>query len=104
MEHPKDPFHVRPFPQQPHRGGKMLKTAIAELESALAESVPDLERLRAIQARIHEATNTFNDDRLVDMIRQITSNLEAYEAKPERAILENILKQILKVRVELKHL
>ncbi|MDN3506586.1 MAG: hypothetical protein P0S96_05090 [Simkaniaceae bacterium] len=104
MEHPKDPYHVRPFPQQPHRGGKELKSAIADLESALGESVPDFERLRAIQARIHEKVNTYNDDRLVDMIRQISNNLEAYQEKPERAILEKILKQILKVRVELKHL
>ncbi|NGX27166.1 MAG: hypothetical protein K940chlam6_01099 [Chlamydiae bacterium] len=104
MEHPKDPYHLRPFPQQPKRGGKELKTAIIELESALAESVPDFERLRAIKARIHTATNTFNDDRLVDMIRQISSNLEVYETKPEHEILEKILKQILKVRVELKHL
>lgn len=104
MEHPKDPYHVRPFPQQPHRGGKELKSAITDLESALGESIPDFERLRAIQARIHEKVNTYNDDRLVDMIRQITTNLEAYEEKPERAILEKILKQILKVRVELKHL
>jgi|GEM_PF-2790890 len=104
MKHPEEPYHVRPFPQQPNRGGKELQSAIADLESALGESAPDFERLKAIQARIHEKVNTYNDDRLVDMIRQISKNLEAYEEKPERAILEKILQAILKVRVELKHL
>lgn len=104
MEHPKDPYHVRPFPRQPHRGGKELKLALKDLESTLAETVPDLERLRAIQARIHEVANTYNDDRLIDMLRQISLDLDVYETKPERALLEKILKQILKVRIELKHL
>jgi len=104
MEHPHDPYHVRPFPDQPHRGGKELVTALADLETALGESVPDLERLRTIQARIHETANHFNDDRLVDMIRQITNTLEKFEEKPEKALLEKMLTLLLKVKVELKHL
>jgi hypothetical protein len=38
------------------------------------------------------------------MIRQISNDLDAYREKPDKAILEKVLKQILKVRVELKHL
>lgn len=104
MEHPHDPYHVRPFPQQPHRGGKALTTALTELETALNESVPNLERLRAIQARIHETANHFNDDRLIDMIRQITNILEKFEKRPNKELLEKMLILLMKVKVELKHL
>jgi len=104
MEHPHDPYHIRPFPQQPHRGGKALVTALADLETSLTDKVPDIERLKAIHARIHEEANKFNDDRLVDMIRQITNALEKYEEKPEKAHMETMLTLLLKMKVELKHL
>ncbi|NGX37219.1 MAG: hypothetical protein K1000chlam2_00372 [Chlamydiae bacterium] len=104
MEHPHDPYHVRPFPQQPHRGGKELITAISDLEAALSESIPDFEKIRETQERIHTATNTSNDDRLVDMIRQLSHGVDAYMETPEHTILEKVLQQLLKIRVELKHL
>ena len=104
MEHPHDPYHVRPFPQQPNRGGKALVAALADLESTFGEDVPDLERLRAIQARMHEAVNTCNDDRLVNMIRLLSKGIDSYQEKPEKAALQLILQQLLKIRVELKHL
>lgn len=104
MEHPHDPYHVRPFPQQPHRGGKQLISALADLESALSEKVPNLEKLREVQARIHNCSSEINDDRLVDMLRQISNGIDKYEQKPGRAAFEKIITQLLKVRIELKHL
>lgn len=104
MEHPHDPYHVRPYPQQPHRGGKELKQALLDLESAFGEKVPNLEKLREIQARIHKCSSDINDDRLVDMLRQISTGIDKYEQKPGRAAFEKVVKQVLKVRVELKHL
>ncbi len=104
MEHPKDPYHVRPFPKQPKREGKELITALGELENALAEEIPDFEVLRNVQDKIHEAVNTWNDDRLVDMVRTISHKLDAYKEHPDKELLQKILTQILKVRIELKHL
>lgn len=104
MEHPHDPYHVRPFPQQPRRGGKALITALSDLESAMGEKVPNLDRLREIQARIHNCTADMNDDRLVDMLRMISIGIDKYQQKPGRAAFEKVVKQILKVRIELKHL
>lgn len=104
MEHPHDPYHVRPFPQQPKRGGKALITALDDLEMAMGEKVPNHERLREIQARIHNCTANMNDDRLVDMLRQISQGIDNYEHKPGRASLEKVIKQLLKIRIELKHL
>lgn len=104
MEHPKDPYHVRPFPQQPHRGGKEIVIALGELETALAEEIPDFEVLSSVQAKIHEAANNWNDDRLVDMVRTVSRDLDVYKEHPDKELLQKILVQILKVRVELKHL
>ncbi len=104
MEHPHDPYHVRPFPQQPNRGSKELVTALADLELAFGESTPDLEKLRAIQIRMHESVNSCNDDRLVNMIRLLSKGIDSFQEKPEKAALQLILQQLLKIRVELKHL
>ncbi len=104
MEHPHDPYHVRPFPQQPHRGGKELVAALADLETALSADIPDFEEIRAIQERIHRAANTFNDDRLVNQIRLISTGLDEYHQKPEKELKNSILERLLKVRVDLKHL
>jgi len=104
MEHPHDPYHVRPFPQQPKRGGKELATALTDLESALAEKVPNFDKLREIQARIHSCSANMNDDRLVDMLRLISEEIDQYEKQPGREAFEKIIKQLLKVRLELKHL
>ena len=104
MEHPHDPYHVRPFPQQPKRGGKELTSALMDLEAALGEKKPDLEKLKAIQARIHYASNDINDSKLIEMLRQISQGIDNYEQKPGRAAFEKIVKQLLKVRFELKHI
>lgn len=104
MEHPKDPYHVRPFPQNPKRGGKELINALGELEKALAGEIPDFEVLRTVQEKIHEAVNKWNDDRLVDMVRTISLKLDTYKEHPDKELLQKILVQILKIRVELKHL
>jgi len=104
MEHPRDPYHVRPFPQQPHRGGKTLNIALKDLEITLAEIVPDMERIRAIQARIHDSANLFNDDLIIDRIRRISNHLEKYRENPNKELMREILTEILKVRIDLKHL
>ena len=104
MEHPHDPYHVRPFPQQPHRGGKELIEAINDLESAFSDKKPNLEKLKEIQSRIHKCSNNINDDRLIDMLRMISEGIDKYKQKPGRAALQKIVLQLLKVRVELKHL
>ena len=102
MEHPHDPYHVRPFPSQPHRGGKAFKTALGTLETVLSSDLPDFETLHLSQEHLHKAANTFNDDRLVDLIRQLSTLLDQYKETPEKALREKILKQILKLRIELK--
>lgn len=104
MEHPHDPYHVRPFPQQPHRGGKELMEALTDLESAFSEKVPNFEKFKEIQARIHKCSEHMNDDRLVDMLRLISEGIDKFEQDPGREALEKVIKQLLKVRVELKHL
>lgn len=104
MEHPHDPYHVRPNPKQPRRGGKELMVALDDLESALTDKVPNIDRLRGIQERIHKTANTFNDDRLVDMLRILSNEVDAIREHPERAALEKILTHLLKIRVALKHL
>lgn len=104
MEHPHDPYHVRPFPQQPHRGGKELKTALLDLEAAFEEKIPDFERIRSIQERIHRTANRMNDDKLVDLLRQLSEHIDAYQESPDRKVLERLMHILLKVRVELKHL
>jgi len=104
MEHPHDPYHVRPFPQQPHRGGKELIEALNDLENAFGEKVPNVAKLREIQARIHHCSQNINDDRLVDLLRQVSDGIDKFEQKPGRAAFEKIIKQVLKLRVELKHL
>ena len=98
------PYHVRPDPQQPHRGGKELALALKDLEEALSDTIPNIDRLKAIQARIHHTANTFNDDRLVDMLRILSADIDSLREKPEKKALERILQQLLKIKVELKHL
>lgn len=97
-------YHVRPFPQQPHRGGKELEAALADLENVFSEDIPDLERVREIQAHMHETANHFNDDKLVDMIRQISIKIDEYQTRPAKTLVEEIVQSLLKVRVELKRL
>lgn len=105
MEHPKDePYHVRPFPRQPQRGTKELIEALKDLETACGAKVPDFEGIRAIQERIHKEANTYTDDKLIDMLRILSLNIDDFERQPGQKTLENVMKQILKVRVELKHL
>ena len=104
MEHPHDPYHVRPFPQQPKRGGKELVCALNDLETALTEPFPDLTLIQDIQSRIHRTANLYNDDRLVNLLLHISEDIDSYRKKPERVILEKILRELLKVKIELKHL
>ena len=104
MDHPDEPYHIRPFPRQPHRGGKELLEELSDLEGLLSESLPDLERLRTIQARVHTTANTYTDDLLVDMIRQMSNDIDLYHQNPNKKILLSIVKQILKIRIQLKHL
>ena len=104
MEHPKDPYHVRPFPQQPARSGKELIATLDELESALGEELPDLEKLRALQMRMHKACEHYNDDKLIDRLRQLSHALDAYAQTPEHKTLLTIMTHLLKARVDLKRL
>lgn len=99
-----EPYHVRPGPQQPHRGGKELISALDDLQEALSDTIPNIDRLKMIQERIHKTANTFNDDRLVGILRLLSNGIDSVREHPERKSIELILHQILKIRVELKHL
>ena len=105
MEHPHDPYHLRPFPQQPKRGGKEYMAVLEELESTLGGSeAPDLEKLQLLQERLHLSANLFNDDQLVDMTRTLSEMLENYRENKKPELLQQAVKQILKLRLSLKHL
>lgn len=104
MEHDHDNFHVRPFPQQPHRGGKMLAASLEELEEVFGEQSPNRERLKLLQAKIHESLQHANDDKLVDMVRELSNLLEKYYQRPSRSLAQRVVQQLLKVRIQLKHL
>lgn len=104
MEHPHDPYHVRPFPKQPKRGGKAFKTALLEIETVLSSDLPDFEKLNLSQEHLHNTANTFNDDRLIDMTRQLSNLIDQYKEKPEKELRHQILQQILKLQISLKHL
>lgn len=104
MEKKHENYHVRPFPQQPKRGGKELIATLDQLEKAFGEKLPDLERLGLIQGKMHEALKETNDDKLVDMARQLSNWLDEYKHKPTRALAQRIIQQSLKVRIQLKHL
>ncbi len=104
MEHPHDDYHVRPFPQQPKRGGKELIQALHDLEAMIGEEVPDLERLRDIQARIHASAGAYNDDRLVDRLRMLSNCIDQFLGSPQKAVGNNLAQQVLQLLIELKHL
>ena len=104
MEHPHDDFHVRPFPQQPHRGGKELVSALADLEITLTEKLPDREKLKKITERIHDSVKKCNDDKLIDRLRQLLNAVDAYAGSHKQEDLASALTQLLKARVDLKHL
>ncbi|NGX38980.1 MAG: hypothetical protein KR126chlam1_00298 [Chlamydiae bacterium] len=104
MEHPHDPFHVRPFPQQPERGGKELNTALDDLENALSETIPNIELIREIQGRMHKAAGHFNDDQLIDRLRMLSKVLDSYEKSPSTELLKEIITHLLKARIDLKKL
>ena len=104
MEYPHEDYHVRPFPNQPKRGGKDLINALRDLESMLGEEVPNLDRLRDIQAQIHASANVFNDDRLVDRLRMLSNAIDQYLASPQTAASNQIAEQVMRILVELKHL
>ena len=104
MEHPHDPYHVRPFPKQPKRGGALLKAVLDELEKALSEKATPPEELRIIQKRLHDTANNIDDDALVNKLRHISEEIDHFEKKPQRAIVDKILQELMQVRVDLKHL
>jgi hypothetical protein len=98
------PFHVRPYPQQPHRGGKALIQTLNDLEKAIGDEVPDLPRMHEIQKKIHETANHINDDKLVDQLRMLSEAMDEYMEEPDRSFVEKIGSLLLKIRVDLKHL
>ena len=104
MAQPKDPYHVRPFPQQPHRGGKELNTILDELEKALGSDLPNLELLGPLQERLHTTANHFNDDKLVNLLRTVSASIDAMRSHPSSETAKEIALNVLKVRVLLKHL
>jgi len=104
MEHPHEDYHVRPYPQQPKRGGKELVQALRDLEEAIEAEVPDLERLRNIQARIHASSASFNDDKLVDRLRTLSSYIDQYLGSPQKSVGQKLAQQVLQILIELKHL
>ncbi len=104
MEKKHENYHIRPFPQQPKRGGKELVASLDQLEDAFGEKLPNIEKLGLIQSKMHEALQTTNDDKLVDMVRQLSNWLDQYRHKPTRALAQRIIQQSLKVRIQLKHL
>jgi len=104
MAQPKDPFHVRPFPQQPHRGGKELQAILTELEELLGSDLPKLELLESLQVRLHETANHFNDDALVNLLRTVSTNIDTMRSHPAAKTAQELALNILKVRAQLKHL
>lgn len=104
MERKKDNYHVRPYPQQPKRFNQQLVATLDDLETTLVEKVPNLESIRDIQAKMHASLANSNDDQLVDQVRQLSTMIDQYQQKPTKAVLQKIVRQILKVRIALKHL
>jgi hypothetical protein len=104
MERKHENYHIRPFPQQPKRGGKLLVATLDELEDAFSVKRPDLEQLGLSQAKLHEALTTANDDALVDMVRQLSHFLDEYRQNPRPAFAQKVVEQLLKVRLQLKRL
>lgn len=104
MEHPHDNYHVRPFPQQPHRGGKLLVLALDEVEEVFGQKTQSRERLKMLQVKMHESLEHANDDKLVDMVRELSNLIELYQQKPTKPLAQKVIKQLLKVRIQLKHL
>ncbi|MCI0382477.1 MAG: hypothetical protein L0207_05460 [Chlamydiae bacterium] len=98
------PYHVRPFPQQPKRGGVKLIASLEELEKWLSLEGSKPDELDAILTKIHSATQTMNDAKLVDLLRQLTLDLDQYKSNPQESIKEKILKDLTIIRKELKHL
>lgn len=104
MAQPHEDYHVRPFPRQPKRGGKELLEALKELEALLAEELPDLDRVREVQAKIHHSAADMTDDRLVDRLRAISQGVDRYLASPSKPTALSTNAEILKIFVDLKHL
>ncbi len=102
MEKKHENYHVRPFPQQPKRGGKELVATLDQLEVTLGSPMPNMEKLKTLQAKIHETAQNYNDDQLIDMLRQLSHGLDKYQQKPSRPALQKIVRQLLKVRIALK--
>lgn len=103
MEHDKG-FHVRPFPQQPHRGGKKLLTTINSLQETLSADLPNFDLIKKLQGELHSEANQMNDDALIDRLRQISHLLDSFCDKPEKKALRAIIQHLLKMQVDLKHL
>jgi hypothetical protein len=97
-------YHVRPFPQQPKKGSAKLIHSLYDLEKALAIFPPDIKKLEAIQASIHATTQLMNDDKLVDLLRQLSMSMDEYMKTSHEDLPQKIFSQILKIRIELKHL
>lgn len=104
MEHPHENYHVRPFPQQPKRGGKELMEALQKLQGLLVEDVPNADQIREMQAHIHKTANTFNDDRLIDKLRMLSNGIDLFLGSPQKSVARDLEQQILKILVDLKHL
>ena len=104
MEHPHDDYHVRPYPQQPKRGGHELITALRDLESMIGSEVPDLDRLKEIQIHIHTASSFFNDDRFVDRLRMLSTLIDQFLGSPQRSSGQNLREMAIQIFSDLKHM
>lgn len=99
-----EPYHVRPFPQQPRRGGKKLVMELDDIEAALAGKIPDFEKLGSAQARMHHTANSINDDKLVNHLAHLSEYVDKFREEPSQELMQKVLVQIMKIRIELKHL
>lgn len=97
MEH-----HVRPYPQQPHRGGAKLIKALEDLEKEIKATSPNHAKLQAIRLAIYEDTKKANDDLLMDLLRTLLNDLEKWEKQPWDGGTGKILSDLLKIKEDLK--
>lgn len=97
-------YHVRPYPQQPNRGGAKLIKALEELEKELKASTPNHEKLQAIRIAIYEDTRKSNDDLLMDLLRTLLNDLEKWEKQPWEGGTGKIMGDLLKIKEDLKRL
>lgn len=97
-------YHVRPYPRQPHRGGKKLIKALEDLEAALQQDPIDHKKIQDIRIAMYEDTRNCTDDLLIDLLRQLLNDVEKWEKQPWDGGTGKIMGDLLKIKEDLKKL